>query len=53
MDQLIGGLTTFGIGVIIVAVIYQLTTNPGSQNLVNQTVGPSGIGQATLSALFK
>lgn len=53
MDQLIGGLTTFGIGVIIVAVIYQLTARQGGQNLVNQTVGPTGIGQATLSSLFK
>lgn len=48
-QQLVGGLITIGVGVIVVAAIFQLNSKP---TVANDVAGPSGIGQKTLSSLF-
>lgn len=52
MDQIIGAGVTLGIGVIIIAAIYQLA-KPGGQTLTNAVIGPQGAYQSTLNSLFK
>ena len=52
MDTIVGATVTLGIGVIVIAAIYQL--GQGSNPIVNDLVGGSGAAyQTTLSSLFK
>lgn len=50
MDTIVGALTTLGIGVIIVAVIYNLTSTGGGSTLVQ---AGSNSYTTTLNDLFK
>lgn len=52
MDTIVGAVVTLGIGVIVIAAIYQLgqSGNP----IVNDAIGGSNAAyQTTLSSLFK
>ncbi len=52
MDTIVGATVTLGIGVIVIAAIYQL--GKGSNPIVNDLVGgPNAAYQTTLSSLFK
>jgi hypothetical protein len=50
MDTIVGAITTLGIGVVIVAVIYNLTSNSGGSTLVQ--AGQTSY-TTTLNDLFK
>lgn len=54
MDSIIGAIVVIGVGVIVIAAIYQLGNEgsgaTGSSNVVNAA---SSSYQATLSSLFK
>lgn len=53
MDTFVGAGVTLGIGVIIIAAIYQLS-KPGGQTLASDIAGgPNSAYNATLGALFK
>jgi hypothetical protein len=52
MDTIVGAGVTIGIGIIVIAAIYQL--GKGSNPIVNDLVGgPNAAYQTTLSSLFK
>jgi len=48
MTEIVGGLVTLGIGVIVVAAIYQLG---GAKNNIAHTV--TSLGTKTINTLFK
>ena len=52
MDTIVGAVVTLGIGVTVIAAIYQL--GKGTNPIVNDLVGsPNSAYNATLGALFK
>lgn len=52
MDTIVGAVVTLGVGVIVIAAIYQL--GKGSNPIVNDLFGGSNAAyQTTLSSLFK
>lgn len=50
-QQLVGGIVTLGVGVIIVAAIFQLNKGPGSGG-TSVTTAASQSYQKTLSSLY-
>lgn len=52
MDTIVGGVVTLGIGIIVIAAIYQLGRSPN--NIAGDIAGnPNAALNSTLGALFK